>query len=176
MIIGIDVSTSITGVACLENSGELLEFFSIDTRKFKCSFQKAQEVRNNLKYIKDKYAQPKAIYIEKSLLSFRKGFSSAKTLSTLSSFNGVVSWICYDLFDIKPSHIEARSARKICEIAIPKGEKPKPLVLKHIVDSEKDFVVEYTKAGNPKPKYYDMADAIVIARAGYKRNLLVKGE
>ena len=27
------------------------------------------------------------------------------------------------------------------------------------------FSVEYTKFGNPKPKYFDIADAIVIAKA-----------
>ena len=30
------------------------------------------------------------------------------------------------------------------------------------------FIVEYTKSGNLKPKYYDIADSIVIAKAGYE--------
>ena len=29
-----------------------------------------------------------------------------------------------------------------------------------------DFIVEWTKHGNPKPQYYDQADALVMAKAG----------
>jgi len=28
--------------------------------------------------------------------------------------------------------------------------------------------VEYTRHGNPKAQYFDMADAIIVARAGYR--------
>ena len=38
-----------------------------------------------------------------------------------------------------------------------------------VVRSTSEGVVEYTKYGNPKPKYYDMADSIVIAKAGFER-------
>ena len=42
------------------------------------------------------------------------------------------------------------------------------MVLNFLLDNEDDFEVEYTKYGNPKPKYYDMADSVIIARAGWR--------
>ena len=82
-------------------------------------------------------------------------------------FNGIVSYIIYDLFEIKPQYIAASSARKECGIKIKRGEKAKEVVLNHTLNNEKAFKIEYTKFGNPKPESYDRADAIVIAKAGF---------
>ena len=65
-----------------------------------------------------------------------------------------------------PEYIEARSARKTCGLTIPRGQKAKAVVMKHLLDTEPTFKVEYTPKGNVAPKYFDMADAIIIARAG----------
>jgi len=167
MILGIDVSTSISGFAILDKEGAVIYNDALDTRKYKSIFEKAKTFQDKLKEFKKEY-KIKKIYIEKSLQSFRSGFSSAKTLSTLSAFNGVVSWMCYDIFKMEPEYLAATSARKLCGIKIPRGEKAKPVVLKFLLDNEPSFVVEYTKFGNPKPKYFDMADSIIIARAGFE--------
>ncbi len=106
------------------------------------------------------------MYIEKSLQSFRSGFSSAKTLSTLSAFNGIVSWLVYQVFFVTPEYIAAPSARKLAGIKIPRGQKAKEVVLQFLLDNEADFEIEYTKQGNPKPGSYDRADALVVAKAG----------
>ena len=107
------------------------------------------------------------VFVEQSLQSFRSGFSSAKTLSTLSRFNGIVSWMCYSIWNLEPQYLAATSARKLCGIKIPKGEKAKPVVLQYVLDNEPTFVVEYTKHGNPKPDSFDRADSWVIAKAGF---------
>jgi hypothetical protein len=78
--------------------------------------------------------------------------------------------MCFDIFKLEPQYLAATSARKICGITIPRGEKAKPVVLNFLLENEDKFDVVYTKFGNPKPKYYDMADSIVIARAGHKKN------
>jgi len=109
----------------------------------------------------------KHVFIEQSLQAFRPGFSSAKTLLTLASFNGIVSYVCQDQLGIKPEYIGASTARKSNGIKIPRGEKAKKVVLQYVLDNELDFVVEYTKQGNPKPGSYDRADSLIIARAGY---------
>ena len=109
---------------------------------------------------------PTRIFIEQSLQSFRSGFSSAKTLSTLSRFNGVVAWLCYRRYAIEPEYLAATSARKSCGITVPRGTKAKQVVLQFLLDNEASFSVQYTKQGNPKPESYDKADSIVIARAG----------
>jgi hypothetical protein len=164
MILGLDVSTSITGVAIVDNNGELIYNEVWDLRKYKNFFTKAEFIRERIESLPYK---PERIFIEQSLQSFRSGFSSAKTLSTLSRFNGVVSWICYHHLAMEPEYLAATSARKMCGIKIPRGVKAKEVVLEYILTNESDFDIVYTKHGNPKPGTYDKADAIVIARAGY---------
>jgi Holliday junction resolvasome RuvABC endonuclease subunit len=166
MILGLDISTSITGYTILDSSGNLVEYGSIDTRKHKNFFIKAGVVEQKLIALRQSYAV-QAIYIEQSLQSFRSGFSSAQTLSTLSRFNGVISWICFTLFNLEPEYIAAVSARRICGIKVPRGTKAKPVVLQFVLDNEPQFVVEYTNKGNPRPDSYDKADSWVIAKAGY---------
>jgi len=139
---------------------------AIDTRKYKNFFQKAEAVKKVLTDLSNSY-KVEEIFIEQSLQSFRSGFSSAKTLSTLSRFNGIVSWMCYSLWSLEPQYLAATSARKLCGIKIPKGEKAKPVVLQYVLDNEPTFMVEYTKHGNPKPDSFDRADSWVIAKAGF---------
>jgi hypothetical protein len=166
MILGLDISTSITGATLVDATGSVVFIESVDTRKYNNFFQKAEKVKEFLTGLSNKYSIER-VFIEQSLQSFRSGFSSAKTLSTLSRFNGVVSWMCYSLWDIEPEYLAATSARKLCGIKIPKGEKAKPVVLQFVLDNEPTFVVEYTKQGNPKPDSFDRADSWVIAKAGY---------
>jgi Holliday junction resolvasome RuvABC endonuclease subunit len=175
MILGLDISTSITGVTVLNNDGEILHCEAIDTRNknhFPTLFEKASKVRDYLGDIEYKY-DIEHIYIEKSLQTFRSGFSSAKTLSTLASFNGIVSWLCYEIWSTHPEYLSATSARKSCGIKVPRGTKAKKVVIEHLVANEPDFSIEYTKHGNPKPHEFDRADSLVIARAGH---YLVKRE
>ena len=166
LILGLDISTSITGITLLDDNGEVKVMNAIDTRKYKNFFQKAEAVKKVLTDLSNSY-KVEEIFIEQSLQSFRSGFSSAKTLSTLSRFNGIVSWMCYSLWSLEPQYLAATSARKLCGIKIPKGEKAKPVVLQYVLDNEPTFMVEYTKHGNPKPDSFDRADSWVIAKAGF---------
>ena len=166
MILGLDISTSITGATVINESGKVVYNEAWDLRKYKEFFQKAEIVKGKIWELEDIFLI-KEVYIEQSLQSFRSGFSSAKTLSTLSRFNGVVSWLCYDILKITPEYIAATSARKKCGITVPKGTKAKQVVIKHVVDNVSDVLIEYTKHGNPKPQCYDMADSWVIANAGW---------
>ena len=167
MILGLDISTSITGYTLIDGDEVILNS-AWDTRKYKDFFEKVVHVKAGLEEIYRQYGeQIGAVYIEQSLQTFRSGFSSAKTLSTLSRFNGIVSWIVFDKYKIKPEYVAAPTARKLCGIKIPRGEKAKTVVLNYLVENEPSFVIEYTRHGNPKPDSYDRADSIVIARAGY---------
>ena len=169
MILGLDVSTSITGATIVDADGIVVVNESIDTRKYKSFFLKAEKVRDFLTNASKQYNIEK-VYIEQSLQSFRSGFSSAKTLSTLSRFNGVISWMCYSLWNVEPEYIAATSARKVCGIKVPKGLKAKPVVLQFVLDNEPTFVIEYTKHGNPKPDTFDRADSWVVAKAGFYKS------
>ena len=175
MILGFDVSTSITGVTIVDDCGKIVHSEYWDLRKYKDFFDKSLEAKARITDLHRQFGywqihgHIEHVYIEQSLQSFRSGFSSAKTLSTLSRFNGVISWLCYDLFNIKPEYIAASSARKLNGITIPRGEKAKEVVLQYLLDNEVGFEVEYTKYGNVKAHYYDISDSIIVARAGLKR-------
>lgn len=166
MILGLDISTSITGYAIVDEDGKIVEVGNWDTRnknKFPDLFAKVLFIKEQLTELDYPIDH---IYIEPALNMFMMGRSSSHTISTLIKFNGIVSWLCYSEFGIKPEFIPAISARKKCGITIKRGEKAKEKVMKYFLDNEPNFIVEYTKNGNPKPQYYDRADALVMARAG----------
>ena len=164
MILGLDVSTSITGATVLNEKGGVVYCAAWDMRNkkyFPTFFDKARFIKDRIQELNDMF------HVEQSLQSFRSGFSSAKTLSTLSRFNGIVSWLCYSIIELEPEYIAATSARKKCGINIPRGVKAKQVVIQYVVDNVPDVTITYTKHGNPQPECYDKADSWVIAMAGY---------
>ena len=168
MILGLDISTSITGYTVLDYEGNILACDHIDLRKEKDFFKKIQIVKSRLEVMNDEY-DIEQVYVEQSLQSFRSGFSSAQTLSLLSKINGIISWLCYNMFYGEPKYLAATSARKLCGIKIPKGQKAKKVSLQFVIDNVPGFDVEYTRHGNPRPGYADRSDSYVIARAGWIR-------
>ena len=171
MILGLDISTAITGISIIDREGEIIicEAWRFQNKKkFPDLYAKAAEVKENLLKVKMRYPI-EAIYIEQSLWAFRSGQSSAKTILTLSKFNGIVAWLVYEIFDIKPEFLGATQARKLCGVPIKeKGGDLKKVVLNFILDTEPYFCYDKTKFGNPVPGTYDRADSLIIAKAGAK--------
>jgi Holliday junction resolvasome RuvABC endonuclease subunit len=183
MILGVDVSTSITGFAVVSD-GQLLYYDSIDLRKHKNIFDKTIAIKEKILDLYEMYQLNnddnssagfgdskfpiEHIYIEQPFTFFNSGGSSAKTMAALQKFNGIVSWLLFEVFEIRPEYIGATSARKQVGIKVPRGQKAKQVVLQHLLDTEPAFTIEYTRHGNPKPESYDRADAIVIAKAGWE--------
>ena len=179
MILGVDVSTSITGLAIVAD-GSIVYYDSVDLRKYKNVFEKGVVLKEKIVDLYEAYQFSNEefflgnskypiehIYIEQPFTFFNSGGSSAKTMATLQKFNGIVSWFLYEIFEMQPNYVLAQSARKTVGIKVPSGEKAKAVVLKYLLDTEPAFNVEYTKQGNPKPESYDRADAIIVAKAGY---------
>ena len=154
MILGLDISTSITGYTVLGEDGNIVVCDHIDLRKEKNFFKKIEIVCDRLESLDDTH-NIEQVYIEQSLQSFRSGFSSAQTLSLLSKINGIVSWLCYNFFYKEPKYLAATSARKLCGIKIPKGQKAKKVSLQFVVDNV--------------PGFADRSDSYVIAKAGWIR-------
>ena len=177
MILGLDISTSITGATILDKDNQIVYNTAWDTRKYKNIFEKATYVKEQILDLYNKHGLDhhshtsdtiEHIFIEQPFTFFNSGGSSAKTMAALQKFNGIVSWMVYELFEIKPQYVGATQARKLCGIKVPRGQKAKKVVLQHLLDTEKAFSVEYTRFGNPKPESFDRADAIIVARAGHK--------
>ena len=181
MILGLDISTSCTGWCVLDSSGNLIDMGMIGLAKKKSVYLKADCTRAVLKEIQSSYKIEK-VYIEENLQSFRTGFSSAKTLSTLARFNGIVSFISYETFGIEPVHINVNSARKSLGIKLVRkkdgGRPTKDQVLDWVqLNTVFSWPIKKLKSGPRKgeeindPGCFDMADAYVISLAGMKMNI-----
>ena len=167
MILALDIGTKITGVTVLDYEGKVLLNEAWYFKRCKTFYEKVSLADDKLLEI---YNNPdfriERVYVEESLQRFAPGYSTAKILLTIGRFNGTLSWLVYKTFGIEVEYIGASTARKQCGIKIPRGQKAKAVVLQHLLDNEPWFVVEYTKYGNPKSEYFDMADSFVIAKAG----------
>ena len=166
MILGIDISTTVTAFTVLDEDGKIVSCEAVRLEKLKDLFVKAANIK---KYVENlnKTHNIKAIYIEEPLMSFSAGMSSAKTISTLMRFNGIVSWICCDVIGLDPQFISAATARKMYGVKMEKGRKAKEVVFEAVIDRESDFKVELTAHGNPVPGSMDRSDSFIIAKAGY---------
>ena len=174
--IGLDISTSIIGICFLDNNYSLIDLQNINLKKIKCIFEKTIYTKNLLEEYKEKYDFEKDIVlsIEEAFQSFRKGFSSAKTLSQLSKFNGIVSYLSYTIFKTKPVYINVNSARKSLNIKILKDldKNTKEQVFDWVRDNiEFNWPEKTLKSGPNKglvkfdESCYDMSDAYVICKA-----------
>lgn len=167
MILGLDVSTSITGITLLDDDGEVALNEYVDLRKCGSFFEKVEKLKERLEQVESETEDLMLnVFIEESLQAFRPGYSSAKTLLTLAKFNGIVAWLCKEIFGVEPEYIAATSARKLCGISVPKGQKGKDVVMQFMLDNHGWFVVDYTKFGNIQTYCYDKADSWVVAKAG----------
>lgn len=173
MILGLDVSTSITGATVLNLQEKILycDAWKMQNKsKFPDLFSKAEGVKNLLLQLKEEY-DIEEVYIE-SPLWISRGSSSAKTILTLARFNGIVGWLVKDVLDITPEFISANEARKLCGIGKKdKATNIKQHILNFLLDTEPSFSYDTTRYGNPVPGTYDRADSLVIAKAGVRCHL-----
>ena len=111
------------------------------------------------------------VFVETALKKFLPGKSRADTILKLAKFNGIVSWICFECYDLEPTYINVNTARTLYGLSFPRGTKGpqrKKMVIESVLDKEKNaFSYEMARGGkNYKRGTDDKADAIVIARAG----------
>ena len=187
-ILGLDISTSTTGW-CLtkknDNKTILLDAGFIHHKGRRNLHEKSQDVTNTLEAIKKKF-NIDAICIEENLQSFRTGLSSAKTLMTLSRYNGIVSHECWLRTGIVPTYYNVNSARKTLGIDTTKkarrvNEKAKDVVHRWVKSHEimKNFQwPTKTLRGGPRsgqtiedPGCMDLSDAFVMSLCGQLEHL-----
>lgn len=178
--IGLDISSSCTGVCVLEKgTNNLLELFPVKLTSVKYDnnmFLKCEEIQKIFENMNKKYIVTD-VYVEDCAKKFSAGKSSAETIVVLAKMNATVCWIAYQVFGIEPKFINVRTGRKILGIKIDTKDKTKStkekvfekvLVLnpnfpwtKHIAKTGKFKDEEvYDKVNQ------DAADAWVICRSG----------
>ena len=171
MILGLDISTSVVGIAIVDpETKDLIVSERIDLTKIDSVFSKAELVGSELWQIGNNH-DIKNLFVETALMRFIPGRSRADTIVKLAKFNGIVSWMCYDTFGLQPTYLNVNTARSLYGLSFPrgtKGPKRKKMVVEAVIEKEKTaFKYEMARGGkNYKKGTDDRADAIVIARAG----------
>jgi len=173
VILGLDVSTSRVGICILDYSSSLLrsEFIKMNSKddlEDRCivleNYINRINVRNS---INNKGYHFDKVFIESPFMMFSGGKTTAMTMAKLQRFNGMVCYMIRRTLGFSPVSIAANKARGSVGLKIKRGEDTKKKVIEWVQkEYPQDFLVEYTRYGNPRPGTDDMADSIVIARAG----------
>lgn len=163
MILGIDVSTSKIGYCVIDDKQNLIEVKVIKFKDGPLEERAMKFYLGELRRIKHTY-NITHIRIEEPFSMFSGGKTTAGTMSKLQRFNGMISVLSSLLFGLQPTLVPSRTARTRCGIKIKRGEDTKKKIIQWVSQKfSKDFIVELTRHGNPKPGTDDMADAVVIA-------------
>jgi hypothetical protein len=169
IVLGLDISTACVGL-CLLHDEQIILLKGIEFKKCKTMFEKADAMFKHLQDWKTEHGDIDRLCIEEALMCFRPGMSSAKTISQLMRFNGIVSYVAREVYKKDPEYIAASHARKLCGIKMQKtavAGPQKSQVFKYM--SEHDLASikwPLTKAGKVAPWACDATDAFVIAKAG----------
>lgn len=182
IILGLDVSTSCTGICVLDDAAKLppndagdawnhqIKWLDrIEFKGCKTFWDKVDAVEAYLKNL-EKSHHVHRIVLEEPLMGFRPGMSSAQTISMLLRFNGIVSQLARKQFGIEPEYISANHARKACGIKLQRtavaGMSQKEQVFKHMSENDLlNFPWPIKKNGKQADWSRDATDAYVIARA-----------
>lgn len=190
IILGLDVSTSVTGVCVIDSTVQpdekgshiilldRVEFGSINLTSEKVKvpacvslWEKADRVKHALEFIVrflgEKFVD--RIVLEEPLMGFRPGMSSAQTITQLMRFNGIVSYIARNVFQKEPEYIGSAHARKLCGMKMQRtsiaGPQKEQVFSYMAANDLKHVVWPTTKTGKQVPWSRDATDAYVIARA-----------
>lgn len=168
MILGLDVSTSVIGICLIDpKSGKELQSLEfLNLKREKNLFNKAIDFKDHIS--KYKGVGVSHIPIEEPLVMYKPGAGRAQILSKLSTFNGMVSVICYMVFGIEPIYYNVNTARKLAfpDLKFKKGEDRKMAVWAKVAEKYPEVEWLYgPKSGNLVKTNFDMADAAVIALA-----------
>ena len=163
MILGLDVSTTRIGWAIVDDNQNLIDSSFFKTDKNKSLEERAEEFRTNVLEPLIVVHRIHEVRVEEPFSMFSGGKTTAKTMSSLQRFNGMISLLVHQLFGNPPTMVGSRTARARCGIKVPRGTKAKVVIVEWADNYFDSFNVELTRHGNPKPGTDDEADAIVVA-------------
>jgi hypothetical protein len=130
IIMGLDVSTSVTGVTLLEHIKDfdpkqhiLYQEAIVFKTKNMTFWDKVEQFQNKITKIYNMFGQIETFGVESPLKRFAEGKSSASTVCLLQRFNGIVSYITRDLYKVDPIFIGVTDARKSCGIKTQQTKK-----------------------------------------------------
>ena len=164
IILGLDVSTSTIGMCGMNMEKELVFLSYVTLKKQKDLFEKADAFKEEL--IKHE-GLISHVAIEEPLVMYKEGFSRAQILSKLSMFNGMCGLLTKTLYNTTPTLYNVSSARKLAfgDMKFPKGSNRKEIVQSRVAQEYPEVDWPLKRTGRLKDECFDMADAVIIARA-----------
>jgi Holliday junction resolvasome RuvABC endonuclease subunit len=163
VILGLDVSTTRIGWAIINQKQELIDSGVFKTKKDQSLEERAENLSKNVLEPLSVVHRISEVRVEEPFSMFSGGKTTAKTMSSLQRFNGMVSLLAHQIWDNPPTMVNSRTARARCGIKVPRGTKAKVVIIEWVDNYYEKFKVELTRHGNPKPGTDDEADAIVVA-------------
>tara|TARA_R110000824_G_scaffold333434_1_gene520030 strand:- start:135 stop:656 length:522 start_codon:yes stop_codon:yes gene_type:complete len=164
--LGLDVSSRIVGYTLLRENNELIWAGYIDLSKIDDLLEKTEYLSDRLYEIGREH-KIDVIGIEDCLTKFSGGRSSIKVIGKLIAMNYLTRYICFRIFNIKPTPFNVRRARTLAGCKIPKGADTKQVVIDHVKGWYDN--IEWPRMKRDKTRFAkeseDIADSVIIARA-----------
>ena len=177
MILGLDASTSTVGICIVDSKGQIVQNYFLKLKKQKELCTKGDVLKAELLSIASEH-DIKHVFIEDYAQRMSRGTSSAQTITRLAAWNGICQYLSYQIFGVNPVVLNVIRARK--SIGIPTTTKKKagiPVkeqVFNWVTENiRSDWPTKVLQGGPNKgatvilDEARDMADAWVIAKAGY---------
>lgn len=181
IILGLDVSTSCTGVCILDEdakqseddpttwSAQIKWLDGICFKGCKTFWDKADCIEEYFLSLETAHHIGRVV-LEEPLMGFRQGMSSAQTITQLMRFNGIVSNLARKRFNAVPEYIGSAHARKLCGMKLQRtavaGMSQKEQVFKQMSEGElSGYPWPLKKNGDIVDWSRDATDSYVIARA-----------
>ena len=171
IILGLDISSSRIGYCLINENEDLLLVDEIKLKSSQSLEERADIFKKEMECIKRSLQEQEVdyVFIEQPFMAFSGGKTTAVTMAKLQRFNGMCSYCVRLLFGFPATLIQANKARGLVGLKIKRGEKTKLKVIEWVeAKYPENFIVEYTRHGNPKPGTDDKADSVVVANAGLK--------
>lgn len=181
LLVGLDISTSCTGICVLQPSCNIPLYIGWErTQKYNTLWEKERVIRSVFQTLKDRLdpdgSKAFRVAYEEPLIRLSAGrggaISSAATITTLARFNGMVGLAAAQVFgDPEPVGYTVHEARKGCRILLSRKVKipEKEQVFQQVVKRIGDEWVEYrTKKDGTvivREQCLDASDAWVVAEA-----------
>lgn len=171
--LGLDISTSVVGICFLADDASVIELTHLSLPPKYSFYEKVDAAIEALGKLMEKHS-PDVVYIEKPVLAYGLGMSSAATIIVLSNYNYMLSYAIRNKMSKDPIHITVGEARKLCGLHMRRkadagGKSHKEQTFDAMVAPGgplHNYPFPKTKNGTYKGFVADEVDSFVIARAG----------
>ncbi len=173
MTTGWDASSSIVGVATIDDDGSLAWKDHIDLRKAESLWDKTQLVRDFIR--RKTWAGMSVHVLEDRLGGFTRGMSSQQTLMRLAAFNALVAFVIQDELGTAPVMMHPSTAKSLLkktgfEVDKESAVDKKVQKLAYIQLREPEWTTSFNRNGRLQPWCLDEADAYGLALSEWLRS------